>query len=127
MAFWKDFLESSTIHGLVYISTESKFARFFWFLIVFTGFTISGLLINQSFDSWSKSPIKTTIETKPISEVTFPKVIVCPPGDTFTDLNYAIMMMENMTMNNQSRQELLDIATSVFLDSYFENFVMKME
>ena len=38
--YLKHFLESSTIHGLVYISTESKFARFFWVLVVISGLTI---------------------------------------------------------------------------------------
>ena len=119
------FLESSTIHGLVYISTESKFARIFWILVVATGFTIATLLIDQSFTNWSDSPIKTTIETRPISEITFPKVTVCPPKNTFTDLNYDLMMLENMTMTNETRQEYLEIAKSVFLDSYFENVVLQ--
>ena len=118
--YLKQFLESSTIHGLVYISTASKFARFFWILVVITGFTIATLLINDAFVNWSESPIKTTIETRPISEITFPKVTVCPPKNTFTDLNYDLMMLENMTMANETRKKLLEIAESVFLDSYLE-------
>ena len=82
------FLESSTIHGLTYISTTKKYARLFWFLVVTSGFVGATLLIKESFDSWSESPVKTTIETIPISELKFPKVTVCPPRDTMTDLNY---------------------------------------
>ena len=111
--YLQQFLESSTIHGLVYISTESKFARFFWILVVITGFSYSGYLINDAFTNWSESPIKTTIETRPISEITFPKVTVCPPKDTFTDLNYDLMMLENMTMTNETREEILDIGQAV--------------
>ena len=121
MNYFQHFLESSTIHGLVYISTESKFARLFWVLVVATGFTIATLLIEQSFNNWSESPIKTTIETRPISEITFPKVTVCPPRNTFTDLNYDLMMLENMTMTNEKRQEFLSIANTVFMNSKFEN------
>ena len=124
ISFLKQFLESSTIHGLVYISTENKFARFFWFLVVVIGFSYSGYLIYGAFTNWSESPIKTTIETRPISEIAFPKVTVCPPKETFTDLNYDLMLLENMTMTNETRQEFLEIAQSVFLDSYFENEVL---
>ena len=124
ISFLKQFLESSTIHGLVYISTENKFARFFWFLVVVIGFSYSGYLIQKSVNNWSESPIKTTIETRPISEIAFPKVTVCPPKDTFTDLNYDLMLLENMTMTNETRQEFLDIAQSVFVDSYFEGEIL---
>ena len=89
------FLESSTIHGLTYISTTRKYVRLFWLLVVVTGFSGAGYLIRESFVSWSESPIKTTIETLPISDIMFPKVTVCPPKNTFTDLNYDLMMTEN--------------------------------
>ena len=84
----RTFLESSTIHGLTYVSTTRKYVRLFWIFVVIGGFVGASLLIKESFDSWSESPIKTTIETLPISEITFPKVTVCPPKNTFTDLNY---------------------------------------
>ena len=92
------FLESSTIHGLTHIYTTRKYARLFWSLVVITGFIIASLLIKESFHSWSESPVKTTIETLPISEIKFPKVTVCPPKNTFTDLNYDLMMTENITL-----------------------------
>ena len=92
------FLESSTIHGLTYISTTRKYVRLFWSLVVVTGFLVASLLIKESFDSWSESPVKTTVETLPISDIKFPKVTVCPPKNTFTDLNYDLMMTENITL-----------------------------
>ena len=45
------------------------------------------------------SPVKTTVETLPISEITFPKITVCPPRNTFTDLNYDLMAIENVSLN----------------------------
>ena len=123
--YFKQFLESSTIHGLVYISTESKFARLFWMLVVSTGFIIATLLINDAYTNWSESPIKTTIEKRSISEITFPKVTVCPPKNTFTDLNYDLMMLENMTMTDETRKEFLNISKRVFLESYFENEILR--
>ena len=96
------FLESSTIHGLAYIASGRKYVRLFWTLVVVSGFTGAGILINASFQSWADSPVKTTIETQPISEITFPKVTVCPPKNTYTDLNYDLLMAENMTLDDDT-------------------------
>ena len=104
------FLESSTIHGLAYIATGRRYVRLFWILVVIGGFTGAGVIIYQSFESWAESPVKTTIETLPITEITFPKVTVCPPKNTFTDLNYDLMMTENMTLDNNIRYELAKLA-----------------
>merc|ERR1712074_527772 len=41
----RTFLESSTIHGLAYISISQKYARLFWILVVLTGFIGASLLI----------------------------------------------------------------------------------
>ena len=75
----KTFLESSTIHGLTYISTTQKYARLFWIFAVAIGFSGAVILIKESFQSWTESPIKTTVETLPISILKLPKVTVCPP------------------------------------------------
>ena len=107
------FLESSTIHGLTYISTTRKYTRLFWILVVLAGFVGASLLIKESFDSWSESPVKTTIETLPISIITFPKVTVCPPKNTFTDLNYDLMMTENVTITEEMRNEMFEYALEV--------------
>ena len=95
----KNFLESSTIHGLVYWSTTKKVSRLFWILVVITGFSGAGYMIQQSFDSWNESPIKTTIETLPISEVAHPNIMVCPPKNTYTNLNYDLEQAENKTID----------------------------
>ena len=94
----RTFLESSTIHGLAYIATSGKYVKLFWTIIVIAGFTCAGILIYESFNDWNENPIKTTIDTLPIAEITFPKVTVCPPKNTYTDLNYDLMMTENMIM-----------------------------
>ncbi len=95
----RTFLESSTIHGLGYIPITRKYARLFWILTVLGGFSTAGYLIQQSFQSWAESPVKTTVETLPISEITFPKITVCPPRNTFTDLNYDLMAIENVSLD----------------------------
>ena len=103
----RTFLDSSTIHGLTYISTTRKYARVFWILVVLTGFSAASYMIHSSFQSWDESPIKTTVETLPIDEIKFPKVTVCPPKHTFTDLNYDLMIVENKTMTKEMQDDLL--------------------
>ena len=99
----RTFLDSSTIHGLAYISSTRKFIRVIWVLVVIAGFTGAGYMIYQSFKAWEESPVTTTVETLPITEITLPKVTVCPPKNTFTNLNYDLMMLENMTLDNDTR------------------------
>ena len=90
MEEFKQFLDSSTIHGLSYISSTRRFIRFAWILIVIGGFTVAGYMIYESFQNWNESPVTTTIETLPISGMTLPNVTVCPPKNKafFTNLNY---------------------------------------
>ena len=112
----KEFLESSTIHGLTYISTTRKYVRLFWIIVVIAGFSGAGYMINESFEAWNKSPTKTTVETYPISEITFPKITVCPPKNTYTDLNYDLMRTENMILDDDIRDQLIDYAAELIWD-----------
>ena len=114
------FLESSTIHGLNYISaSRSYYVRIFWTIAVISGFIGAGTLINESFQAWDESPIKTTIETLPITEMTFPKVTVCPPRNTYTNLNYDLMRTDNMTLDNETIQDLTSYALELLNDELF--------
>ena len=114
------FLETSTIHGLAYISSTQKYARAFWMLVVISGFSAAGYLIYESFQSWEESPVKTTIETLPIYEIKFPKVTVCPKKNTFTDLNYDLMLAESATFDHgQAHQFINDVIDEhIFMDEW---------
>ena len=116
----KLFLESSTIHGLVYISTAKRLQRLFWILVVVSGFTCAGVLINEAFQGWAESSVSTTIETLPIAKVTLPKITVCPPKNTATDLNYELMVAQNSTLSNDTRSELVDHAISLILEQQYQ-------
>ena len=76
-------------------------------------------MISQSFESWTASPITTTIETLPIEQVEFPKISVCPPKNTFTNLNYDLMRVENMTYNDTQRLEMSQYITQPIYDANF--------
>ena len=120
MSLIKDFLESSTIHGLLYISSSKKISKVFWILVVLSGFSIASYLIHQAFDNWEQDPIKTTIETIPIKEIKLPNLTVCPPKESFTNLNYDIRRLENVTLNATNRGKLNHYAVYEILDSFFQ-------
>ena len=104
------FLESSSIHGLAHISRNRKLKQTFWLIVVVVGFISAFFLIYTSFQSWHESPVKTMTETLPISEMKLPKVTVCPPKNTFTDLNYDLKLAENRELTDAKRDELYKFA-----------------
>ena len=122
------FLASSSIHGLTYIATTQKHIKLFWTLVVVTGFMVAGVLIKESLDSWLESPVKTTTETLPISDIKLPKVTVCPPKNTFTDLNFDLMMTENITLTEEMRNEMFKHALDVLnRDGFSKNIWEKIQ
>ena len=76
----KNFLESSSICGLAHIST-SKYTleRVYWVVISIFMVVVTGYLTAVAFNEWDAKPILTIIETFPIDQVQFPKIVVCPP------------------------------------------------
>ena len=79
----KAFLESSTIHGVVYISTSKGFSRLFWSMVIVCGFATAYMMISHSMMEWRQSPVSTSTETVSITEVKFPPIVVCPPHVSF--------------------------------------------
>ena len=120
----KTFLDTSTIHGLSYISSSRKWSRLFWILVVIGGFSGAGYLIYESFDNWHQSPISTTIETLPISQITFPNVTVCPPKNLFLNLNYDILQAEKVKLDKNKRETLIE-ASLVVIQDHFHMEIMR--
>ena len=117
----KEFLESSSIHGLGHVaSTRVKLVKLLWIFLVFTGFTVAGFLIQQSFSSWANSPITTTIDTLPISELKFPNVTVCPPRNSFTNLNLDIERTRKISLSQGQRKALSKQISEVLSTSHME-------
>ena len=115
----REFLESSSIHGLSYIASTRGLVRILWTCVVITGFTCAGLLINQAFSSWATSPVSTTIETLPISDLDFPNVTVCPPRNSFTSLNPDLVRARNVTFEAERRKELSDFLADFVFDTNY--------
>ena len=104
----REFLEYTTIHGLVFIPTTKRLVKVFWMFVVLIGFTVAAVLIQQSFATWARCPISTTIETRPISELDFPGVIICPPKKSFTSLYPDLVASRNIDFTQEKRKELSD-------------------
>ena len=122
----KTFFDTSTIHGLNYISSTRKLSRLFWILVVIGGFSVAGYLIYESFDNWKQSPISTTIETLPISKIMFPNVTVCPPKNLFLNLNYDILKAENKTIDKDRRKKFIEDCLEVFQDKFYNEIMRNL-
>ena len=110
----REFLECSTIHGLVYISTSKSFLiKCFWLFVVVVCFSICGYLILQSFIDWEKAPIATSEETVSIQEVVFPKITVCPPRGSHTALNHYLEKSKDIYLNEDQKDELVKLAENL--------------
>ena len=129
----KVFLETSSIHGLHFVGTTHKYARIFWMTVVLTGFILASSMIQRSLDSWERNPISTTIEILPISKTKFPKVTVCPPKYTYTDLNFELSNIGYQTIDsdlaneNTTGYKLLESFSKYFFDEDFKRKLEKIE
>ena len=122
MEVFRDFLESSTIHGLSYMAgAKSNVMRCFWTLAVVASFLVAASLIQASFMSWKESPIISTSTTLPISSARFPIITVCPPDQTNTVINYEIERMKNVSMDKQ----MWSIPQWMSLDKGLQKYIMQ--
>lgn len=122
----KTFFNTSTIHGLSWISQTRKFSRLFWTVVVIGGFTFAFVLINESFYNWQQSPISTTIKTLPISKIKFPNVTICPPRDLFLNLNWDLMQSKKVKLDKMIRKELYDFAYDVVQNNHFDEMMRNL-
>ena len=119
----KEYLETSTIHGLLHIARSERYFKLFWGFVVITGFSSAGLLINENFRDWDEHPISTALETLGISEMTFPNITVCPPRNQFTSLNYDISLIDQgvIILDDQIREETIQYVRHGVYNSFDEN------
>ena len=115
----KDYFDVSSIHGFGHVNGEKSFGKLFWFFVIVSAFICAGVLVGQSFDSWKSNPISTVIETKPILESKFPDVVVCPPENTFTNLNQDLMNADSIELDEKLREALVNQTTEMILDEEF--------
>ena len=98
----REFLESSTIQGLVHISTaQSRTTRVLWATIVVACFASALWMITDSYKDWQESPVSTTITTHPINELQFPEVTVCPPRESNTVVNHLFRKVKKINFTKE--------------------------
>ena len=120
MDIFKEFLESSTIHGLVYISTsKTTVQKTIWSIIVVIAFGSALKLIGNSYLEWEVDPVSTSVSTHPIEELDFPNITICPPSGYNTALNYDLVEASKLTLTDEDRSNITLAARQAFLiDSY---------
>ena len=119
MDHMKTFLDTSTIHGLSWISGSKQFIRFFWIFVVLGGFSGAVYLIHESFYNWKESPISTTVETLPITKLSMPNITVCPPKQSLLNLNFDIMQTKYIGLDQKIRKQLFNSALSIIQEEFF--------
>jgi hypothetical protein len=123
----KEFLESSTIHGLAYISTsKNSLVRAAWIVTVLCAVSVAINLINNSYVEWEDDPVSTTVSTLPISFLALPNITICPPDGSNTALNYDLMQASQVTLTTEDRFELLQEAKKIFLLDPYPDFLELM-
>ena len=127
MEVLKEFLESSTIHGMSYISRTRSCMKFMWIMTVVFGFISAGLLISQSYHNWRMNPIATTITTAPIEQVTYPLIYVCPPRNTFTNLNYDLVNVPDERLEQDYVNELVTLVDEKIQDAELEKALSELD
>ena len=94
--------------------------------MVVLGFSTASYLICSSYLSWQQSPISTSSSTRPIKDLEFPTVTVCPPWGSNTALNYDLLKAENQSLTKKDREDLKEEIYQMFLRSPHENHVSFM-
>ena len=121
----KDFLSNSTIHGLPNIaSAKSLVVRIFWIAVVLTSFGVATYLISSSYTEWTDSPVSSMTTTRPISELEFTEVTVCPPKGSNTVLNQVLDRVKEEKLN---RESLTKLVNKIFLEKPSRMFARDMK
>ena len=76
----RKFAETTSIGGLGQLVDSKNWARIiYWILVVGSSWLGAGYLFSEALQDWAENPISTITETDSISDVQFPKIVVCPP------------------------------------------------
>ena len=127
MDIFKEFLESSTVHGLVYLSTsKTLIQRGLWGLIIAIAFSIALKLISNSYIEWNNNPVSTSVSTHPIQDLDFPNVTICPPKGYDTALNYDLVQTGKLVLTENDRKGTILAAKNAFLIDSHKDFTNLM-
>ena len=127
MKLLDEFLSISTIHGSAQISqANSLLLKSAWVAIVTLCFGFAVFLISSSYTDWNKSPVSSVTTTRPISDLQFPDVTVCPPRGSNTVLNHVLDQVTDEKVTPGLREHLRDTVMEIFLEKPSRMFATDM-
>ena len=127
MKLLDEFLSISTIHGSAQISqANSLLLKSAWVAIVTLCFGFAVFLISSSYTDWNKSPVSSVTTTRPISDLQFPDVTVCPPRGSNTVLNHVLDQVTDEKVTPGLREHLRDTVMEIFMEKPSRMFATDM-
>ena len=117
-----DFFETTTIHGLAYLTKDkSRSTRFIWFVVVVTASTFAGYFLYETVNGYNTNFTSTTIKTKSIQDYPFPAVTF-HSGDYSSEKDFARTFLNQFQLtryiNKKSPPNELE-DNKVFLDLFY--------
>ena len=127
MKLLEEFLSISTIHGAAQISQANSYLfKSAWTAIVTLCFGFAVFLIISSYTDWNKSPVSSVTTTRPISDLQFPDVTVCPPKGSNTVLNQVLDQVTDEKLTPGLREHFRDTAMEIFIEKPSRMFATDM-
>ena len=114
------------IGGLKLVSFQNTVAKVAWLSIVCLGFLGAGVLINKSYSEWQSFPVSTSISTHSLEDLDFPTVVICPPENSNTALNYDLLRAANYSFSKENRDRLVEAVWEHFIAEDHELFAEDM-
>ncbi|XP_044258411.1 pickpocket protein 28-like isoform X2 [Tribolium madens] len=111
-SYFKEYCESTSIHGFKYLGEDRPICERLWWAIIFV-FCLSGcsFMIYTIYEKWDKSPVIVTFATKEtaIYEIPFPAITICP--ETKTDkkkFDFGTALKRKKQATNTKENKILD-------------------
>ena len=105
---------------------QTRFFKILWTGVVCLGFLGAGLLISKSYKEWQESPVATSITTRPINDLDFPIVTICPPKGSNTALYHDLVKAGNGSLSEKERSALKESAFKIFMERSHREYVKRM-
>ena len=123
----EEYLSNSSIHGLVHIhNAKSGASKAAWVVIVTAGFVSAAILISNAYGAWVESPVSTVVTIRPISDLQFPEVTVCPPRGSNTILNQVLKKITDEEFTPGVREHLKAVIHKMFFFDPSQAFAKSM-
>ena len=84
------------------------------------------MLISKSYKEWQESPVATSITTRPINDLDFPIVTICPPKGSNTALYHDLVKAGNGSLSEKDRSALKESAFKIFMLQSHKEYVKRM-